>query len=156
MDLKQIKELMTAMERFRLNKVSLKDKSGFEITLEKNEPRFEAHAYIKKEVHPHPEAVNPPQSIEPAVLPAGKFTHDTKSGSFITSPMVGTFYSSPSPQDLAFVKVGDQVTENTIVCIVEAMKVMNEVKAQKSGKIVEILVKDREPVEYGTKLFRIE
>ena len=157
MDLKQIKELMTAMERFRLNKVSLKDKSGFEITLEKNEPRLEAQAYIKREIHPHPEMIQAPtRAAEPQALPQNKSASENKPGTFITSPMVGTFYRSPSPQDPAFVKVGDQVTENTIVCIVEAMKVMNEVKAQKSGKIVEILVENMQPIEYGTKLFRIE
>ncbi|NBT86256.1 MAG: acetyl-CoA carboxylase biotin carboxyl carrier protein, partial [Alphaproteobacteria bacterium] len=66
------------------------------------------------------------------------------------------FYRSPSPQDPVFVKVGDHVKENTVLCIIEAMKVMNEVKAQKTGKIAEILVENMQPVEFGTKLFRIE
>jgi acetyl-CoA carboxylase biotin carboxyl carrier protein len=70
--------------------------------------------------------------------------------------MVGTFYRSASPGDPTFVKIGDAVSENSVVCIIEAMKVMNEVKAQKSGKIVEILVENMQPVEFGTKLFRIE
>ena len=74
---------------------------------------------------------------------------------FVTSPMVGTFYRSPSPNDPAFVKVGDKVEKNTIVCIIEAMKVMNEVKADVSGTMAECLIDDRHPVEFGTKLFRI-
>lgn len=154
MDLKQIKELMAAMERFRLNKVSLKEKTGFEITLEKNEPRLEAATYIKKEVHSNPEVTNVVSPIE--VHRHVDNSHSNKPGVFVAAPMVGTFYRSPSPQDPPFVKVGDQVNENTVVCIIEAMKVMNEVKAQKSGKVVEILVDNLQPVEFGTKLFRIE
>ena len=74
----------------------------------------------------------------------------------IDSPIVGTFYSSPSPESPAFVKIGDTVTADSVVCIVEAMKVMNEIKAEKSGVIQEILVEDAAPVEYGQALFVIE
>lgn len=76
-------------------------------------------------------------------------------GKFVTSPMVGTFYASSGPDMSPFVKVGDQVNEGTVVCIVEAMKVMNEVKAGMSGVIVEILVDNSQPIEFGSKLFRI-
>ena len=76
-------------------------------------------------------------------------------GKFITSPMVGTFYRTPSPEDPPFVKVGDKVDENTVVCIVEAMKVMNEVKAGVSGVVAEICLDNGHPVEFGSKLFRI-
>jgi acetyl-CoA carboxylase biotin carboxyl carrier protein len=74
----------------------------------------------------------------------------------ITSPMVGTFYAAPSPDSDAYVKVGDSVGDDTVVCIVEAMKVMNEIKAECSGKIAEICVKNAEPVEFGQVLFRIK
>ncbi|QLH35463.1 MAG: acetyl-CoA carboxylase biotin carboxyl carrier protein [Parachlamydiaceae bacterium] len=74
---------------------------------------------------------------------------------YITSPMVGTFYTTPSPDDPAFVKVGDKVDKNTVVCIVEAMKVMNEIKSGVAGTVAEILVENGHPVEFGTKLFRI-
>ncbi len=74
---------------------------------------------------------------------------------FITSPMVGTFYLSPSPEDPTFVKVGDKVDKNFVVCIIEAMKVMNEIKAGLAGTVVEILVDSGQPVEFGTKLFRV-
>ena len=72
------------------------------------------------------------------------------------SPMVGTFYSSPSPDDPPFVNVGDEVKKDTVVCIIEAMKVMNEVKAGKSGKIKKVFVDNAHPVEFGTQLFLIE
>lgn len=76
-------------------------------------------------------------------------------GTYITSPMVGTFYASPSPDDPSFIKVGDKVEKNTVVCIIEAMKVMNEVKAGTSGTVLELLVESGHPVEFGTKLFKV-
>ncbi|MFG6148561.1 acetyl-CoA carboxylase biotin carboxyl carrier protein [Halobacillus sp. B23F22_1] len=74
----------------------------------------------------------------------------------ITSPMVGTFYESPSPDQGAYVKVGDEVKQDSVVCIVEAMKLFNEIEAEVTGEIVEILVKDGELVEYGQPLFRVK
>ena len=74
----------------------------------------------------------------------------------ITSPMVGTFYQSPNPESSAFVKVGDKVGDESIVCIVEAMKLFNEIEAEIKGEIVEILVKDGQLVEYGQPLFLVK
>ncbi len=74
----------------------------------------------------------------------------------ITSPMVGTFYRSPSPDDAAFIEIGDTVKKGNTVCIIEAMKLMNEIESEASGKIVEILVENTQPVEYGQVLMRIE
>jgi acetyl-CoA carboxylase biotin carboxyl carrier protein len=73
----------------------------------------------------------------------------------ITSPMVGTFYSSPSPDAAPYVNVGDRVNEDTVVCIVEAMKLFNEIEAEVSGEIVEVLVKNGQLVEYGQPLFLV-
>ncbi len=73
----------------------------------------------------------------------------------IKSPMIGTFYRKPSPESEAYVEVGDTVTADTVVCIIEAMKVMNEIKAEMSGVITEILVEDGRPVEFGQALFRV-
>jgi acetyl-CoA carboxylase biotin carboxyl carrier protein len=69
--------------------------------------------------------------------------------------MVGTFYSSPSPESPSFVKVGQKVTPDTVVCIIEAMKVMNEIKAEVSGTVVEVLAENGKPVQYGQPLFRL-
>lgn len=77
-------------------------------------------------------------------------------GEEITSPMVGTFYTSPSPDSDVFVKVGDKVTADTTVCIIEAMKVMNEIKADISGEIVEIIAENGNAVQYGEALFRVK
>ena len=78
------------------------------------------------------------------------------SGNIITSPIVGTFYASPSPEKPAFVKVGDTVNVGDVVCIIESMKLMNEINSEFSGKVAEIYAKDGQPVEYGQKLMRIE
>lgn len=74
----------------------------------------------------------------------------------ITSPIVGTFYSAPSPESDAFVKDGDRINGETVVCIVEAMKVMNEIKAECKGTIVEICIENAEPVEFGQVMFRVK
>lgn len=74
----------------------------------------------------------------------------------ITSPMVGTFYRSPSPEALAFVNAGDEVEPGKVVCIVEAMKLFNEIESEVKGKIVKVLVENGKPVEYGQKLFLIK
>jgi acetyl-CoA carboxylase biotin carboxyl carrier protein len=73
----------------------------------------------------------------------------------VRSPMVGTFYSAPSPDSEAYVKVGANISDDTVVCIIEAMKVMNEIKAEVSGQVVEVCVKNAQPVEYGQVLFRV-
>jgi acetyl-CoA carboxylase biotin carboxyl carrier protein len=74
----------------------------------------------------------------------------------ITSPMVGTFYARPNPESEPFVKVGDVIGAESVVCIIEAMKVFNEIPAEVSGRVVAVLVKDQDAVEFGTPLFRIE
>ncbi|MBJ7259481.1 MAG: biotin/lipoyl-binding protein, partial [Chthoniobacterales bacterium] len=76
------------------------------------------------------------------------------SGKEIPSPMVGTFYGSPSPESPAFVKVGQKVTPDSVVCIIEAMKVMNEIKAEVSGTITEVAAENGQPVQFGQALYR--
>lgn len=87
--------------------------------------------------------------------PAAAVVEETQ-GPTINSPMVGTFYRSSGPNEKAFVSVGDTVDENTVVCIIEAMKVMNEIKAEARGTIVRILVDDSKPVQYGQALFELK
>ena len=92
-----------------------------------------------------PQAVTPPQTAS-----------DDASLILIKSPMVGTFYASPNPNSPPFVKVGDSVGPETTVCILEAMKVFNEIQAECSGKVVAVLMKNGEPVEFGKPLFKID
>lgn len=152
MDLEKIKELMAAMEEKGMTKVALKDKSGFELEIERSSS-FEVASYtpspaLHQAPKPVVEAHEAPkeEAAKPAASPIGEE---------ITSPMVGTFYSSPSPDSDPFVKVGDKVTEETVIGIIEAMKVMNEIKAGKAGTIKEVLVDNAHPVEFGTKLLTL-
>lgn len=162
MEFKQIKELMASMGRNGIKRISIK-KEDFELELEQHEqpcttmecfpPEItqehqQASSLTRRVGAPLPKAIDHP-------TPRHEADHVEVAGNFITSPMVGTYYSSPSPEDPSFVKVGDKVDKNTIVCIIEAMKVMNEIKAGATGTVAEILVESGHPVEFGTKLFKI-
>lgn len=97
-----------------------------------------------------------PAAPQPAATPAAAPAPAAETGQVIKSPMVGTFYEAANPDSAAFIKVGDQVGPDTIVCIVEAMKVFNEIPAECSGKIAAVLVENGASVEYGQPLFRLE
>jgi len=150
MDMKQIKEMMAAMEKAGLKKMRIKDEKGFEIELERHSEV--SHLPPPKHHEPHHHFAPPP----PPPRAGAEEGISAEPGNFVSSPMVGTYYSAPSPDDPLYVKVGDTVDEETVVCIIEAMKVMNEVKSGKKGRIVEILVNNADPVEFGTHLFRVE
>ena len=97
----------------------------------------------------------PMPQAAPAAQAASSPQVESDSGVYITSPMVGTFYASSSPENPAYVKVGDTVSGDSVVCIIEAMKIMNEIQAEQSGDIAELLVENGQPVEYGQRLFRL-
>ena len=129
-----------------------------EISLEDGEQAIT----IRKEVMvasapviPAPAAVTPVVNNNPAES-AAPIQANKKSGTPITSPMVGTFYTSPSPDSAPFVSVGTSVNAGDVVCIIEAMKMMNEIKAEVSGKVTEICVEDGQPVEFGQVLMYVE
>ena len=103
---------------------------------------------------PGSQIIIPAAAPVPAAAPAPAAPAANRST--IDAPIVGTFYRSPSPDAPAFVKVGDTVSADTTVCIIEAMKVMNEIKAEKAGVVKEILVENGQPVEYGQPIFVLE
>ncbi len=166
MDLKDIKELMNAMRRTATKRVAIKNKD-FELELERegndvhkileplmesrdNRDELRASQAFSRAGHmptPHHSPTEPAAAVEKNV---------EDSVNVVTSPMVGTFFSSPSPDDPPFVRVGDKIEKDSVVCIIEAMKVMNEVKAGVSGVVEEVLVENGHPVEFGTKLFRVK
>ena len=137
-DLTKIRDLIKLMEDHDLTAFELED-SGFKVRLEKGGTPEQVIAAA------------PPVAVEEKA-PEKIVAEETEE---ISAPMVGTFYKSPSPDADAFVKVGDSVDEGTVVCIIEAMKVMNQIKAEKSGVIQRILVEDASPVEFGQGLFVI-
>lgn len=107
---------------------------------------------------PYP-APAPPLAPAPAATSSAETTAasgDADNVTVITSPMVGTFYTRPNPNSPSYVKVGEHVDPDKTICIIEAMKVFNEIPAEVSGKIVAVLVKDEEPVEFGTPLFKVD
>ncbi len=148
---------MAAMEKAGIKKLSIKEKTGFELHLERHEDTVHLHAPpASREIEGQPRfPTSSPPLERPLSREEGQEGSKQASGKYVTSPMVGTFYASSSPDDPHFVKVGDRVDENTVVCIIEAMKVMNEVKAGLSGVIAEVCVNNAQPVEFGTKMFRI-
>lgn len=144
MKLEEIQTLMASVEASRIHKFVMKQ-GDFELHLEKEAPLVATMKSSTPEFHaPHP---------LPAVAP--KETVPLVEGKYVSSPMVGTFYASPSPDHAPFVRVGDRVEPHTVVCIIEAMKVMNEVKAGVAGVVAEVLVENAHPVEFGTRLIRI-
>lgn len=131
----------------------LADNSLTEISLEDGEQAIT----LRKEVIGVAQAPVAVQTApQPAAAQAPAAQAEVKKGKPLTSPMVGTFYSAPSPDAEAFVKVGQTVKEGDVVCIVEAMKLMNEIESEFSGKIIEICVSDGQPVEFGQVLMYIE
>ncbi|MFJ5562529.1 acetyl-CoA carboxylase biotin carboxyl carrier protein [Lysinibacillus xylanilyticus] len=131
-------------------KVKLK-KNG--VVTETVAPKKEVVAPVVEQSAPTAAPVAPAKAEE---APAAASTSNDSSLHKIVSPMVGTFYQSPNPDTPAYVKVGDKVGNETIVCIVEAMKLFNEIEAEVQGEIVEVLVKDGELVEYGQPLFLVK
>lgn len=103
-----------------------------------------------------PTMVPAPVAATPASNPVSSEPADGANIAVITAPMVGTFYARPKPDSPAFVNVGDSVDQETTVCIVEAMKVFNEIPAEVSGKVVAVLAKDGEAVDYGKPLFKVD
>jgi acetyl-CoA carboxylase biotin carboxyl carrier protein len=168
-EFKQIKELMATMGRTGTKRLVIEEE-GFKIELERHDHtktvpisefaediafRHENALHRATLTHMRGHDFYPVAHQPQQAHPAKAETAEVAPGVYITSPMVGTFYSSPSPEEPTFVKVGEKIDKHHIVCIIEAMKVMNEVKAGVSGTIAEMLVENGQPVEFGTKLFRI-
>ena len=144
MEMEEIKEIMSLLEESSLNKIKVK-KGDFELLLEKNPSTKFSSLPLQSTT-----------AVSSEKMQCADALVEDEKCSFIKSPMVGTFYASPAPDNPAFVKPGDRVSEDTVVCIIEAMKVMNEVKAGMNGVVKEILQQSSGPVEFGTKLFKIE
>jgi len=154
MEFKDIKELIRVFDKSDLNKLKIKD-GEFEISMQTG---FDGGTVISQTA-PATQTIQSapaPAAPTPATTPATDTAAPAVSGDTINSPMIGTFYASPSPESPAFVKVGDTVKAGQALCILEAMKIMNEVEAEFDCKIVKILVEDSSPVEYDMPLFLVE
>ncbi|MEM6884452.1 MAG: acetyl-CoA carboxylase biotin carboxyl carrier protein [Verrucomicrobiota bacterium] len=150
MDLKEIRSVIDLMSKNKLAEFEL-EKDNFKIKIKKSGEAVPQVSYAPAPAAPA--AAPAPTAVTPA--PAAATAADD-SGASINSPMVGTFYRAPSPDSPPFVDVGSKVTPDTVVCIVEAMKVMNEIKAETTGVITEILVESGKPAEFSQPLFKIK
>ena len=142
MEYEKIKQLIEEMGNSKLTEVDIEFPDGTKISMKKDK----IQETVVQAVQDTPIMI-PNTTIE---------VQKEEKGNIIKSPMVGIFYLKPSPAAEPFVKVGDRVKKGDVLCIIEAMKLMNEIEAEYTGKVTEILVKDGEAVEYGTPLLRIE
>ncbi|HFO1081999.1 TPA: acetyl-CoA carboxylase biotin carboxyl carrier protein [Staphylococcus aureus] len=154
MNFKEIKELIEILDKSTLTEINIEDTKG-KVTLKKEKeteiitPQI-SQMPVEAAAMPMPQV----QSTDSNKTEAPKPTSDNHKS--INAPMVGTFYKSPSPDEEAYVQVGDTVSNETTVCILEAMKLFNEIQAEISGEIVEILAEDGQMVEYGQPLFKVK
>ncbi len=145
----EIRDLLAAVDASTVSELTLEVES-FRLTLRKGSvPSAMAAVEARDPVATAPLPVTPPPEPPP---PASRSTHWIE----VVSPMVGTFYSAAAPGEKAFVQLGDPVQKGQPLCIIEAMKLMNEIEAEQSGKVVEILVDNSQPVEFGQVLMRID
>jgi acetyl-CoA carboxylase biotin carboxyl carrier protein len=158
LDLKDIKDLIALMRKNDLSVFKM-EKEGFKITLKRGNDFQPVIAAPGPLAYPaaFPAAPNPIASTTDAASGAAP-VNEAKNEKYkeITSPMVGTFYSAPTPEAPPYLSVGQEVTNDAVICIIEAMKVMNEIKAETHGTVVEIVAENGKPVQFGQVLFRLK
>ncbi len=143
MEYEKIKQLIEEMGNSKLTAVDIEFPDGTKISMKKDK--------MQEKIIQNTSIVEN-DTIENQI----KEDKNEKKGNIIKSPMVGTFYLKPSPTAEPYIEIGKEVKKGDVLCIIEAMKLMNEIESEYTGKVTEILVKDGETVEYGTPLFRIE
>ena len=149
MDILKVKKLMELLEQSGMSEIEIKEgEESVKISRYGNAP------LMTPAISQQPAAIVTPSQVESRTTAANKGAEE--SGDLITSPMVGTYYSAPSPSAKPFVTVGQHVNKGDTIGIIEAMKIMNQIEADHSGTVVEILVKDGEAVEFGQALIVIQ
>ncbi len=163
MDLKEIKKILDMIAESDVNQVTIEE-GDFKIKVKKTADVVQgSSAPVQYQMPASPQQQAPQQGAAPQQQPqsgggqqqdsGSEESQQEVSGNVVKSPIVGTFYRSPSPEDDPFVKVGDQVEKGETLCIVEAMKIMNEIESEYSGEVKKILVEDAEAVEFEQPLF---
>jgi len=159
--MEELRELIALLRDNGLAELELENE-GFRVRLRRESAAGSSYVADVSQHAPAPVPVAPAPAPPPAAGPAHPGTHASTEASqdqdlhIIPSPIVGTFYRSPAPSAEAFVKMGSNVEPETVVCIIEAMKLMNEIQAEASGEVVKIYVENGQPVEYGQPLFGIK
>jgi acetyl-CoA carboxylase biotin carboxyl carrier protein len=160
MDYKQIQELIKLINKSNIGELSIEE-NDFKITIKQKKDQA-AQQPVAAPVYLQPQIAAP--QVQPAVQSVQVKEADTasadaaKTDNLITikSPMIGTFYKRPSPDKPSFVEVGEEIAPGKVLCIIEAMKLFNEIESEVSGKVIKILVEDSSPVEYDQPLFLVE
>lgn len=162
MNIKEIQDLIKFVARQNVTEVEIEQKD-FKLTIKSEEKASEAQQIVVQAPTAIPQAIAAPVPVAPApaAVPAPASTapapaEDESKYITVLSPMIGTFYRSPGPDKDNFVSVGDTIKPGDVVCIIEAMKLFNEIEAEVSGKIVKVLVDDSTPVEYDQPLFLVD
>jgi acetyl-CoA carboxylase biotin carboxyl carrier protein len=153
MDLKEIQALIRFVAKSGANEVSL-ETEDFKITIKTGGEAAEQQPTFIQAMAP--QAAMPVAAAPAPAAAAPAASEDNSNYITVKSPMIGTFYRSPSPDQDAFVKVGDEIAPGDVICIVEAMKLFNEIESEVSGKIVKVLVDDQSPIEYDQPLFLVD
>jgi acetyl-CoA carboxylase biotin carboxyl carrier protein len=157
-DIRKIKKLIELLEESGIAEIEIKE--GEEgVRISRMPPGGHAGSHSLQGVAHHlpiaaPVQLPPPPA--PSAAPQGAVPHPKSNEHVVTAPMVGTFYSAPSPAAKAFVELGDEVKPGQVLCIIEAMKMMNQIEADKGGRVTSIMAKSGDPVEFGQPLFVIE
>ncbi|MFT4023610.1 MAG: acetyl-CoA carboxylase biotin carboxyl carrier protein [Flavihumibacter sp.] len=162
MDFKQIQELIRLINKSNIGELTIEEK-GFKVTIKQKQENIQQVITTAPACQPAQAMAAPAASTAPAATPAAaaekpKPAETAGASNLLTikSPMIGTFYRRPSPDKPLFAEVGDEVSPGKVVCIIEAMKLFNEIESEVKGKIVKILVEDASPVEYDQPLFLVE
>ena len=157
MDAKELKRVLESVKESGITELIL-ETSDYKLSVRRGGEAVSAPVTAPQPQTPAAEPSPAPQpQVEVAPAPVPEAPKEVVSNFVeITAPIVGTLYAAPSPDAPNFVKVGDKVQAGTVLCIIEAMKLMNEIEAEVSGTVREILVENEEPVEYGQALFRLE
>ena len=147
MDIRKVKKLMELLEESGMSEIEIKEgEESVKISRYGNSPA-PSHSFVQQQA---------PTSLPPVVVAPVIVDEPSTVGQSLTSPMVGTYYSAPSPTAKPFVTIGQHVKQGDTIGIVEAMKIMNQIEAEKSGTVLQILVKDGEAVEFGQPLIIVE
>lgn len=157
MDLKQIHELIKIVNKSNIGEISIEDKDG-KVTIKQKEDQVVTVAAPQPQVYnvaPQQQVAAAPAQSAPAAAPVAEAP---KADNYITikSPMIGTFYRKSGPDKPPFAEIGTEVEVGSVVCIIEAMKLFNEIESEVAGRVVKVLVEDASPVEYDQPLFLVE
>lgn len=163
MDLKQIHELIKLINKSNIGEISIEDKDGKVTIKQKDDPIVQMHSapqphHVYQISNPPPQQAQPEPTAQQSTAAPAPAAKTAAENNYITikSPMIGTFYRRPAPDKPNFLEVGTEITVGKVLCIIEAMKLFNEIESEHAGTVVKVLVEDNSPVEFDQPLFIID